>query len=246
MTEIPPEIHVLDHKVRLLQAKDGFRTSMDSVFLAAACPAEGENRVLDMGTGVGGAAFCLLWRCPQIHVTGLEIQQSHVDLARANIALNGAAGRADFICADIRASICDENARFDHVICNPPYLDSGTYTPSSSAEKAVALGHDGGEVTLKDWIDAGFRNLKSGGSITIIHRADYTDKIIRELGRKFGAVEIFPLYPKEGQAARRVIIRALKDRKTPASLHYGIVLHEENGDYTKEADAILRSGKAIG
>jgi tRNA1(Val) A37 N6-methylase TrmN6 len=239
-----PEIHVLDHKVRLFQPQNGFRTSLDSVFLASACKAQAGEKVLDMGTGVGGAAFCLLWRVTGCYVTGVEIQRSHAELAIKNIALNNAEGYADFVCADIRDYA--PNERFDHVICNPPYLEAGSYTPSPLEEKAKALGHEGSDVSLNDWIDAAFRNLKSGGSITMIHRADYADKIIQGLGRKFGAIDIIPLYPRVGEDAKRVIIRAIKDRKTPARLMAGIVLHEADGSYTQAADAILRTGAAIG
>ncbi|PZQ45772.1 MAG: methyltransferase [Micavibrio aeruginosavorus] len=243
MANDPVEIHVLDKKVRLLQPADGFRTSLDSVFLGAACPAKSGQRILDMGSGVGGAAFCLLWRVVGCHVVGVEIQASHAEMARTNIGLNAMEGRADFIVSDIAAFQTD--APFDHAICNPPYLEAGTYTPSPSNERAMALGHEGRETTLKDWIDAGFRNLKSGGSLTIIHRADMTDKIIAGLGKRFGAVEIIPLYPRLGQEAKRVIVRAVKDRKTPAKLHAGLILHEADGAYTAAADAILRDGAAI-
>jgi tRNA1Val (adenine37-N6)-methyltransferase len=58
----PVEIFVLDKKVRLLQPAGGFRTSLDSVMLAAACPTGPGSRVLDMGCGVGGAAFFLFFR----------------------------------------------------------------------------------------------------------------------------------------------------------------------------------------
>ncbi|HEU4839432.1 MAG TPA: DUF559 domain-containing protein, partial [Micavibrio sp.] len=139
MSENAPEIHVLNHKVRLLQAEAGFRTSLDSVFVAAACRAEAGDRVLDLGAGVGGASFCLLRRVAGVHVTGIEIQQSHADLAVKNIALNEMQGRAEFIVADIRDWRTED--RFDHVICNPPYLDAGTYTPSPSEQRAKALGH---------------------------------------------------------------------------------------------------------
>jgi tRNA1(Val) A37 N6-methylase TrmN6 len=101
-------------------------------------------------------------------------------------------------------------------------------------------------LTVQDWVDAGFHNLKPGGSLTLIHRADYTDKILQALGRKFGAVEIIPLYPKAEREAVRVIIRAVKDRRTPARICPAIVLHEESGTYTHAADAILRDGAAIG
>jgi tRNA1(Val) A37 N6-methylase TrmN6 len=234
-----PEIHVLDHKVRLLQAADGFRTSLDSIFLGAACRARGNERVLDLGCG---ASFCLLWRVPECQVTGVEIQPDHVHLARENITLNKMEGRAAFVEGDVRG-FHDSN-RFDHVICNPPYLEAGTYTVSPYEKKATALGHAGTDIVLKDWIDSAHKNLKSGGSLTMIHRADMTDKIIHGMGKRFGAIEIIPLWPHAGEEAKRVIIRAIKDRKTLCRLHPGIVLHEGDA-YTKHANSILRDAEAI-
>jgi tRNA1(Val) A37 N6-methylase TrmN6 len=240
--KLPEEIHVLNHRVRLLQPSDGYRTSLDSVMLAAACPAQAGQSVLDLGCGVGGAGFCVLARVANTHLTGADIQQSHVELAVQNIALNHMEGRAAFITGDIRSLTVKE---FDHVICNPPYLDAGTHTPSPSVPKATALYHSDEDLSVKDWIDAGFRHLKNGGSFTIIHRADHTDKIIQSFGKKFGAVEIIPLQPREGDAAKRVIVRALKNRKTPARIHAGLVLHNADGSYTRAADAVLRDAHAL-
>lgn len=246
---------MLDRKVRLLQPGKGFRTSLDSVMLAAACPVRAGQTVLDMGCGVGAVGFCILHRAPEAHITGVDIQADYIALAQDNIGLNDADGKAAFVCGDIRGFQPD--GRFDHVVCNPPFLEAGQHIASPEEGLARARGNlsspyppaDGGdfgeELTVKDWIDAGFRNLKSGGSLTIIHRADATDRIIQALGRRFGAVEIIPLWPRIGQGAKRVIIRALKDRKTPATLHYGIVLHETDGTYTQEAERILRGGEGL-
>lgn len=239
-----PEIHVLGQKVRLLQPGEGFRTSLDSVFAASACPAKPGEHVLDMGCGVGGASFCLLWRVPRSRITGVDIQASHIDLAVRNIELNSAGGRASFICADIRDFRPAE--RFDHVVCNPPFLEAGTYTPSSSPERAAALGHHGTDLTLQEWIDAGFHCVRPSGSLTIIHRADHVDRIVQALGRKFGAIEIFPLYPRAGEEAKRVIVRAVRDRRSPSRIAPGLILHETDGSYTRAADAILRDGAATG
>lgn len=243
MHETAPEIYVLNHKVRLLQAKDGFRTSLDSVLLAAACLAKNGHTVLDMGVGVGGATFCLAWRVPECHITGVEVQKNHADLAMQNIARNNAQACVEIVCSDIRHYAAPK--RFDHVMCNPPYLEAGNYTPSPSSERAMALGHDGSDLQLKDWVDAGYQNVKSGGTFTIIHRADMADKIIHAMGKRFGAVEIIPLYPRVGEEAKRVIVRAIKDRKTPSRVRFGVILHESNNDYTKQANAILRDGDAI-
>jgi tRNA1(Val) A37 N6-methylase TrmN6 len=237
------EIHVLDHRVRLLQPVGGFRTSLDSVMLAAACPAQAGETILDLGCGVGGAGFCVLIRVPETQLTGVDIQEDHVALAVENIALNKMDGRAAFVTSDIRHLRAKE---FDHVICNPPYLDAGTHTPSPSVAKATALYHSDETLSVQDWVDAGFRHLKNGGSFTIIHRADHTDKIVQAFGKKFGAVEIIPLWPRVGDSAKRVIIRALKNRKSPAKVHTGLVLHETDGSYTPAAEKILRDAEPIG
>ncbi len=239
----PEEIFVLNKKVRLLQPDDGFRTSLDSVMLAAACPARAGDRILDLGCGVGGAGLCVLWRVAQTHLTGIDIQDSHIALAEKNKALNGMEKRSAFLRADMRDYAPED--RFHHVICNPPYLEAGAHTPSPQDSRALALGHQEEEISLADWIDAAFNALASRGSFTIIHRADMTDKIIQAFGRRFGAIEIIPLWPRAGEAAKRVIIRAVKDRRSPAILHPGIVLHEADGAYTKAADAILRDGAAL-
>lgn len=236
------EIHVLDKRVRLLQPQGGFRTSLDSVMLAAACPARAGDHILDMGCGVGGAGFCVLTRVAGTKLTGVEIQGDHVDLARRNIQLNNMQGRADFTVSDIRDFFAPNSV--DHVICNPPYMETGAHTVSPSQRKAVAHGHQD-DTVLDDWLEAGFRALKSGGSLTMIHRADKTDKIILGLKNRFGAVEIIPLWPRVGGNAKRVIVRAVKDRKTPAILHAGVVLHEADGSYTRAADAILRDMQPI-
>jgi tRNA1(Val) A37 N6-methylase TrmN6 len=132
-----------------------------------------------------------------------------------------------------------------HVLCNPPFLEAGTYMPSPDQARATALGHEGQETALKDWIDCAFHNLKNGGSLTMIHRADHVDKIVQGMGKRFGQIEIIPLWPRTGDPAKRVIVRAIKDRKTPAILHPGLVLHNPDGSYTVEAEKILRHGAML-
>lgn len=237
------EIYVLNKRLKLLHSAHGFKTSMDSVLLAASCPAKADDHILDMGSGVGGAGFCVLSRVEGVKLTGVEIQADHVELAKRNAVSNMMQESADFICADIRNY--REEKSFDHVICNPPYLEAGAHLRSPSKEKATAMGHEDTDVSVKDWIDTAHFCLRSNGSLSMIHRADKIDKIILGLGKRFGAVEIIPLWAKEGVKAKRVIIRAIKDRKSPAKLHSGLVLHEEDGSYTAETEAILREMKNL-
>jgi tRNA1(Val) A37 N6-methylase TrmN6 len=232
---------VLGQKVRLLQpAEGGFRTSLDSVMLAAACPAKDNDHVLDMGCGVGGASFCLLYRVPNAKLTGIEWESTYLELAVQNSVLNNMSDRAQFIQSDIRDYRVDGKPQYDHVMVNPPFSEAGEHLVSPDPIKAKALGHQEEDLTLDDWVKAAHRLVKSKGSFTIIYPTAGVDRVIRAMGKMFGAIEIIPLWPRVGVDSKRVIIRAIKDRQTPSSIKAGLVLHHDDGSYTSAAEAVLR------
>lgn len=219
---------------------------MDSVMLAAACPAKDNDTVLDLGCGVGSAGLCVLKRIPKAKLTGVDIQKDHVELAVKNAKENGFEEQTSFICADI----CDLELpeTYNHIILNPPYKEAGGHRPSPSESKARAMGHI--DENIQDWISCAHRHIKGQGSITIIHEAGQADAIIYALfgktgGRRFGAVEIFPLYPKAGLPAKRVVIRAFKHKKSQTIIHPGIIMHDANGDYTIAAERVLRDAQKL-
>lgn len=233
-------IHILGKSVKLRQIEDGFHSGLDAVMLAAACPAKAGDHILDLGAGVGTAGLAVLRRAPEVQLTGVEIQDDHAELAKHNAQENSMDDRATFICEDIREY---REQSFDHVICNPPYMEAGAHAPSPSAKRAKALGHE--DTNLEDWIACAFECIKGQGSFTMIHRADHIDKIIQALGKRFGALQIIPLWPRHGHSAKRVIIRCWKHKKSPAEIHAGIMLHKEDGSYTDVAEEILRMAKSI-
>lgn len=241
--ETTQEIYVLNKRLKLLHSAVGFKTSMDSVLLGAACPVKTGEKILDMGCGVGGAGFSVMSRVDGVDLTGVEIQGEHAALAQQNAVINGFEERAEFMTSDIRDF--NREKEFHHVICNPPYLEAGAHLRSPSEEKATAMGHDNAELNLKDWIDAAYLNLKSKGTFTIIYPADKCDKIILGMGKRFGAIDVIPLWPKAGVNAKRVIVRATKDRRSPMTLHAGLTLHESDGEYTQAANKILRDNEAL-
>ncbi len=243
-------IYVLNKQVRLCQAPEGFRTSMDSVMLAAACPAKKNHKVLDLGCGVGSAGICVLHRVKDTKLLGIDFQADHIELAEKNADLNNMKDRAVFVCADVRDISKANIDTFDHVICNPPYKEAGAHRRSPSMARARAMGYIDDDVSLRSWIDSAWHNIKGQGSITIIHEASQCDSIIQGLystrgGRRFGNIEIIPLFPKVGVNAKRVIIRAWKHKKGGSRLLPGITLHNADGSYTPEADNILRGGQAL-
>lgn len=226
----------LDGRVRVTQPRAGFRSGLDAVMLAAAVPAMAGQTVLELGTGAGTASLCLMARVPGLTLTGVEIDESLVALARENAAANGT--ETSFMVADIFALPPALKRDFDHVLANPPFHGEGQISPDPA--RAAAL-MDGG--TLKDWLKLGLQRTVSGGFFTAILRADRLNEALAALPEK--GVCAFPLWPRAGEAPKRVIVQARKGSAAPFALLPGLVLHQPDGAWTPEADAVLRRGTAL-
>ena len=237
------ETTLLNKRVRLLQPSEGFHASMDTVFLAAAIAAKPGDNLLDMGCGVGSAGLCVMARVGDCALTGIDIQPEMIRLAQENARLNAVDQRTRFICADIRNDTTVPERAFNIVIINPPYLEEGKHTPSPNASRAIA---NGGDVPLEAWVRYAFARLIKGGDLVMIHRADRLTDILSALAcEDFGAISVYPLWPKKNAAAKRVIVRARKHKKAPFVLHRGMVLHDDDGAHTGDADSVLTGVAAL-
>ncbi len=235
---------LLGGQVGLYQPQGGYRVAVDPVLLAASVPAASTERLLDVGTGAGAAALCFAHRVPGSRVTGLELQPEMGALARRNVELNDMKGRVAILDGDLLRPPGElEGGDFDHVIANPPYLPAERADPPPDASKAAA--NVEGEAVLADWVDFALRMAKPKGAVTFIHRADRLDELLALFHGRAGGIVVFPLWPKPGREAKRVIVRARPGVKTPMRLSAGLVLHEEDGEYTDNALSILRDGSAL-
>ena len=183
---------------------------------------------------------------PDVQLTGLELDPALVTYATMNAALNGwPAIQAHFVAGDVRTKKALPANHYDHVVCNPPYYQSGAWSTAKNAGRARALGAVAGDAHLADWIACAHRALAPRGCLTMIHRADQLDQIIQALGPRFGALEVWPIHSFAGEAASRVIVRARKDRKTGLTLHMGLIMHDDNKAWTAHARAILEAAAPL-
>lgn len=235
--------------LHLLQPVRGARAGTDAVMLAASVAAQDDARILEAGCGVGAVALCLAWRLASARVTGVEIDLGLSELARENAARNGLAERVEIIEGDVTAPFASLEAKgirreaYDHVIANPPYLPGGSARAPGDAGKQLA------HVMAPGGLDAWARFLAAcaapRGRLWMIHRADAIPDLLGALAGRFGGVRLFPLFPRAGAPATRVILTACKGSRAALELLPGLTLHRPDGGYSDIAEATLRHGAAL-
>jgi len=229
------EDRFLGGRVIVRQPVRGFRAGLDAVMLAAAIEAKEGDEILELGSGAGTASLCLAARIPGCAVTGIEIDSALAALASENAAANRMQNRVRFVAGD---ALDQPKRDFDHVMCNPPFHE-GERSPDEGRARALA-----DEGRLADWLRAGLKRTKSDGSFTAILSAGRLGEALNAVPHR--GASVIPLWPKAGAEAKRVILRIRKGSRARLSFLHGIVLHEKDGRYTQEADAILRGLRSIG
>jgi tRNA1(Val) A37 N6-methylase TrmN6 len=239
----------LGGRIGVLQPRTGHRSGSDAVFLAAAVPARVGQRVLDAGAGVGVAGLCLAARVPGVEMTAVEIDAKLCALAEQNAARNGFAEGFNVVHADVAwpasklrdAGLVREG--YDHVIANPPFHPEGAVRKTPDEGKAAAhVMRTGG---LGGWIRFLAAMAAPKGQVTLIHRPECLGELLAHLEGRFGDIAVFPLFPKQGEPAVRIIVQGRKGSRAGLKLLPGLVLHEADGRYTDLAEAVLRGGQAL-
>jgi tRNA1(Val) A37 N6-methylase TrmN6 len=240
---------VLGGRLRLKQKRRGHRVGHDAILLAAATGAHPGDRVVEFGSGVGAAGLALAVRVPDVEVTLLEIDPELARIAAENIVRNALDQRVRALVLDVTAPP-DEFAAcgitpgtFDRVLMNPPFNNAARQNVSPDPNRRAA--HTGGENTLSDWIGAAARVLHSAGTLTLIWRADGLADVLAGLDRDFGGIAMMPIHGRAGHPAIRILVRAGKGSHAPFTLLPSLLLNDEAGRPTEEAEAVLRGAQAL-
>jgi len=90
---------------------------------------EGKQSVCDLCTGSGCIAVAIAKNCKTARVIATDICDSALSVAAENVTNHNLTGRITLLCGDLFAPIIEglDNARFDLIVCNPPYVTSDEY-----------------------------------------------------------------------------------------------------------------------
>lgn len=245
-TEATTHGTLLGGRVSYRQFRDGYRTGIEPVLLAATVLARPGARVLEAGCGAGAGLLCLASRLPGLAGTGIEQDAPTAALARRNLDENGlpewpiiVAGVADPVVSELPGTA----GRFDHAIANPPWHRA---TASASSLPRRDLAKRAPDGTLASWTGALSRLLHDGGTLTMILPAALHAEAAHAMAQSgLGAIRLLPLWPLAARPARIVLVQGVLGGRGDGAVLPGLVLHQPGGGYTEAAEAILRSGAPL-
>ena len=223
---------------RIIQNEELFCFGMDAVLLAAfAQPRISAGaKVLDLCSGNGVIPILLDARMQGsgVHFTGVEINNTCVDMARRSTLMNGQQDRIRFIEHDIRQE-CGQiaPASFDIVTVNPPYMPGGAGLTGENYAKTIAR-H---EVLcgIEDVAAAASSALRFGGRVFMVHRPHRLGDIFRAFSaRDLEIKRMRMVHPYADREANMVLIEASKGGKPYIHVESPLIIYEGKGIYTQE------------
>ncbi len=180
-----------------------FKLSRDTLLLAEFAAPRRNDRVCDLGCGVGGLLIALAARTEGLTLDGVELRAQAADLCRENLARNGLAGEI------VTGSLTGRYPQlpwggYDLVTANPPYFpaDAGKTSPNAARRTARTEG----EYTLAAACEAAGRLCKNGGRFALCLRPE-------RLAELFAVLHSAGLEPKRLQ-----LIQSAPDRAANLAL----------------------------
>lgn len=157
----------------IIQSENGYRFGSDAVALAHYVSGfvGKTDRVFDLcsGCGIIGIMLAIGADC---EVDGAEIDGELHDMSVRSCALNDLNG-VRFYNADVKDLSDFSAAKYDIVVCNPPY-----YKASSKPTTVAPQANSELTVTLHDIISAAKRLLKVGGALFMVHISSRLDEVL--------------------------------------------------------------------
>jgi tRNA1Val (adenine37-N6)-methyltransferase len=230
---------LLRNKVRVIQARKGYRVSEDAVILTwFARPTPG-SPILDAGSGCGAIAFGLAAAEPSVNVTAIDIQWDLCDRAARGARLNGLDSRVSVLQGDVRNAVCLFRPHvFDLVVSNPPYRVPGSGRLSMDSEKAVARHQL--LMPLKALFEASAHVLSPDGALCLIYPAEGLQDILRAArDTGFSLSRLLRVHSRRRCPPGLVCVEALPDASQRSLMEDALFLYDESGIRTPRAAAVL-------
>ena len=231
----------------LVQPRDGYRFSIDSILLGRFVRVHKRDRVLELGAGCGAISVMVaaLW-LPR-EVVAVEIQSDLAALAERNAALNQL-DSLRVINADLRTRRLEglALASFNVIIANPPYRALGSGRRSPNPGRRVA--REETSATLADFVAAAKRYAVNGAKAAFVFDASRSAELLRCLAaHSLEPKRIRFVHPRSDAPASTILVEARKGGGIEVAIEPPLIVYDRPGVYSDEARNLMQNtAKNIG
>lgn len=226
--------YLLAHRdMKIIQRKDMFNFSLDTVLLANFCTINADvDTIIDFGTN-NAAIPLLLSKRTDKKIIGVEIQEEAVEIANKNISLNNLKDQIEIIHSDIKDYVIHA-PKSKFVVCNPPFFKVGEKSNLNESKYLQIARHEI-KINLEEIIYSASRILKQKGRFAMVHRPDRMIEIINYMQKyDIEPKRIRFVYPKMGKESHIFLIEGMYKGNKGVKIETPLYAHESNGEYTKE------------
>ena len=219
--------------MKIIQRKDMFNFSLDTVLLAHFCTINKDVKtIVDFGTN-NAAIPLLLSRRTDKKIIGIEIQQEAVTLAKKNVELNHLDQQIEIIHGDINECV-QKMDKVQLVVCNPPFFKVGERSNLNDNEYLTIARHEI-KIDLESIIKAAARILDNKGRLAIVHRPERMIDILNYMQKyDIEPKRIRFVYPKMNRESHVLLVEGLYKGKKGIKIEPPLYAHNEDGSYSNE------------
>ena len=231
---------IYDGELTLVQPKSGYRFALDSLLLGDFARVKPEQRVLDLGTGVGVVALTLARRMGRGVIFAAEIQSRLAACARQNVRRNDLTSLIEILETDWTDLVLERlGGRVDHVTCNPPYRELGAGRLPPDQEETIARHEMKG--SLADAARVAADLLLPGGRLSIVYpAARLTTALTRLRAAKLEPKRLRLVHTRPDRKARMALVEARFQGGEELEVIPPLIIYDQGEVYSKEAEAILQ------
>lgn len=223
-----------DKKIKLIQRKDMFCVSLDTILLSNFIKIKPSTKVIiDFGTNNAAIPIILATKF-QGKIIGVEIQKAAVDIALENVKLNDLEKRITIIHEDIKIYAQKEKEKVDLIVCNPPFFPLWNKSKVKTQPLKIPARHEV-YINLKEIIASASRLLKDKGRLVIINSVERMNETLLLLKKyQITPKKLQIVYPKINQAANVFLIEAGFLAKEGMIVLPPLICHNKNNTYVDE------------
>jgi tRNA1Val (adenine37-N6)-methyltransferase len=212
------------------------RIGVDAVLLGAWAGDNHAHNILDVGTGCGVIALMLAQRNAEANILGIDIDRASIEEATYNFQSSPWSSRIKGMRKDFN-EIANDHVRYDLIVSNPPYFDSGVKDLITRRE----IARHQGTLSPTELVAKSGKILADDGRLAIVIPIEQKEALIKYANESdLKVLRILDIQGNKRKSAKRSLVEFIHSSKEPTASYDLLVLEDMPGVPTAEHIALCK------